>query len=141
MLHLLEHITQVLTNDSVLTALVPVASITPTYRRPSETDEAVEYSVSDQIRYPDGKNETTIRFYLHSRTSEARCWEIAEAIHPLMTAARLTKRIDPARNKPFVVLQCRQTQAYREPRNEWAATILVEYSLKVSELNPVHQNQ
>lgn len=143
MLYFLEHLTQVLTTDTGLTALVPAAAITPTYRRPAEGDNSVEYDISDQTRIFDGRQECELRIYIHSRISVLQCWEIAEALQPLMVAKTLTRRVDPVplRNKPFVVSQVRQISARREPRDEWANTLLLEYSLRISELNGVRQNQ
>lgn len=143
MLYLLEHLTQVLTSDPSLTALVPADAITPTYRRPAESDTAVEYDISDQARLPDGKQGCELRVYIHSRISVLRCWEIAEVLQTLMVAKTLTRRVDPdpLRDKPFVVSQVRQITARREPRDEWANTLLLEYSLRICDLNGVRQNQ
>jgi hypothetical protein len=141
MFALLQHVAQVLTAAPELTSLVPVAQIAATVRKPGTTP-AVEYSVTgfQRPRTADGKADILLELYIHSTKSEAECWLIADAIHRLMTAKRLTPDTSPL-DSVFRVSQVRQTDARREPRNEWAATIRVEYSIKVVELDPVPQNQ
>ncbi len=153
MISLLKHVTQVLRTDADLIAILPKDNIGATKRRPGgginqnmkaatqQQHAILEYSIYDQQRAHDGKQDLIFVMYAHSSVSEEVCWEIAEAINKVMTATNLT----PSGASPYAGIfrtsKCNQTGARRSPRNEWAASIRLEYSIKVVELDPVKQHQ
>ena len=131
------HLAKVLTSSSAITSLVPRESISPSVRQPAGTT-AIEFDISEGIRDRQGKCPLTVRLYLHA-TSANLAHSIADAVHAEMTAAKLSDR--NRADGPFVVSQSKNTLIRREPRNEWAASLLVEYSIKLVELDGIRQNQ
>jgi hypothetical protein len=114
---------------------VPASNIAASLRNPTSWP-AIEVAVTAQTRDPFGHQVTTLEIVVHSTSGAAECWAIIEKVLPVMTAKSLTD-IDSG----FKVNRCRQTNCFREPRNEWATSQVVEFDLHVAELEPVHQSQ
>lgn len=132
---LLETVIRRLTSASSLTALIPAANIAASLRNPISWP-AIEVAITAQTRDPSGHQVTTLEIVVHSTSGAAECWKIIEQVSPLMTASNLSDF-----DNGFKVNRCRQTNCFREPRNEWAFSQVLEFDLHVAEMNPIHQNQ
>lgn len=132
---LLETVIQRLTSDPGLTAAVPAANIATSLRNPVSWP-AIEVAITAQTRDPFGHQVTSLEIVVHSTSGAAECWKIIELVVSLMTAKGLTEL-----DSGFKVNRCRQTNCFREPRNEWAFSQVLEFDLHVAETEPVHQNQ
>jgi hypothetical protein len=138
---LIQHLVQVLTSDPALTGRVKPENIGTTVRQPAGSP-CIEVDLAFQERDPDGKQNAILRFYIHSQKGSGECHEIAELLHPLMTAVTLSRKdIPPGSRNGYKADRVRQTDAVRMPRNDWAASLLLEYSVKLTELQPIHQHQ
>jgi hypothetical protein len=135
---ILVQIISVLTQHIGLTEIVDPANISATVREPVSWP-SVEVDVGELLeRHPNGQMEVVVRFYIHSQQGADQCWRIEKELHTCMTAKRLTPE---NADKSFKVSRCHQTALMRLPRTPWAASIQVEYTLRVAELYPVKQNQ
>lgn len=132
---LLEHTIQRLSQETGLTSLVSPANIAASCRNPAE-QPSIEVAITSQTRDPKGHQVTVLELVIHSNRGADECWRIIKALSPVMTASNLS---DPASG--FKVSRCRQTDSFREPRSEWSFSQVVEFTLHVAEMNPVHQNQ
>jgi hypothetical protein len=140
LLSLLQHLQQLLVNDSDLTSVVKAENIGASVRQPAGgADPSIEYGYEGLTRRdPKGHTEVELGFWLHASGGAEVILKMERALNRLMTAESLTPG-DSGRR--FKVSRCWQTDLQPTPRTDWADTMLVAYTLHLVDLAPVRQNQ
>ena len=87
----LVHLQRTLTNDTALSTVLPPKHIGASVRQNAKWP-CLEYGIDGQpILAPEGKTVLNVIFRVYSTVGASECWEIEEALTPLLKPARLSQ--------------------------------------------------
>lgn len=132
---------QVLTSDTALTAEVPPENIGTSIRQ-NAGSPALEYGIDGEETDHSGHRFLVLVFGIYSATGAATVYRIKELLERLLTAKKMSTLIPP-NTVPLIfrVAQVKLTDSRVYPRDPWAHSLRVEFTMQVSDLRPPTQKQ
>lgn len=141
MRNLLLQLHAVLTSDSQLTAIVQSENIGASIRQ-NAGSPALEYGIDGDSPDASGHRFVSLVLYAHSATGADVVYQIRERLEALLTAKNLSMPVPPSVTPlTFAVAQSRLVDTAVAPRNPWAHSLRIEFSIQVADKRPFTQKQ
>lgn len=138
---LLIQLNAVLTSDTDLTAEVPSDNIGASIRQ-NAGSPVLEYGIDGEESDHSGHRFVVLAFGIYSAAGAAQVYRIKELLERLLTAKNLSTPVPPSLTPlTFRVAQVKLTDARVYPRDPWAHSLRVEFTVQVSDLRPPTQKQ